>query len=221
LSRYYLPMRTLLLILSTALVLPAQPTISVSVPASISAGAAGSITISASKTSGSGLTSVGFTITLPASVTFAGAPTSNQSSTGIFGQCAAATTTCFVGGFDQVHGTVNLNAIADGALLTIPIQVAATSPGGVVTVAIANLLGASGTLVAGGVADAVTAGPSASMTILSRCDTNSDGAVNVTDVEAAISAFINKTACPIAGDTCAPAVITSVISASLGGACGA
>ena len=81
------------------------------------------------------------------------------------------------------------------------------------------MLGASGTLVAGGVFDAVSAGPAYTLKILSRCDVNSDGSINLTDVQLAINALLNKTACPIAGNTCTPAVVVSIIAAALGGAC--
>lgn len=55
--------------------------------------------------------------------------------------------------------------------------------------------------------------------ILSKCDVNGDGTVNVADVQLVISALLTGGLCPLSGASCTLSSIVKVIIAVSGGAC--
>lgn len=80
---------------------------------------------------------------------------------------------------------------------------------------LSGLLGASTT--AGAVI--LSTGTPYTLKILSKCDVNGDGTVNVADVQLVISALLTGGLCPLSGASCTLSSIVKVIIAVSGGAC--
>ena len=113
-----------------------------------------------------------------------------------------------------VGTTITNTPFADGAISSVPIAFASNAPLG------SQSLQINGTFSANNLGAAVTIVPGAtySITVLSRCDVNGDGAINSLDVTAVINGINGKGSCPLSGG-CNLQSVVAVVIAALGGAC--
>jgi hypothetical protein len=210
-------MKTTLLLLSLlSFTLSAQSTsLTITGPASITAGGNGTLTLTLSNSTGQNLSGVQWSSATPSGISY-GVPVlgsvSNTTGKGIF--CNAANSTCILIGFSNATPPVISNTpFADGILATLPISIANTVAPGSLSLPLSGLFGAS----ASGSNVAITSGATYTITVLSRCDVNGDGAVNGADIQAMIQALTGKGSCPTS--SCTVQTTIQVIIAALGGAC--
>jgi hypothetical protein len=151
---------------------------------------------------------------LPAGVSF-GAPTVAAANGTFTPACGSPVLICLI-----VNETAS-KTLVDGALMTFPLTIASTATPGPVTI---NSTGTIfGVMTNGTSVNGITAGAPYVLTILSPCDVNGDGVVNLTDVQAVINGDLSPgtSPCPISATNggCTLQTVQYVIVASLGGAC--
>ena len=184
-----------------------QPTISVAGPASVYPGAA-SLTIAVSGSAGNNLAGLQFTITLPTGMTL-GTPVVSPAWAANGFSIYCGTAVCVI-----INVTTITPTVADGTMATIPVNVAATVAPGSASISLTGTLGATGA----GLNVTTSAGPAMSMKVLSFCDINGDGVVNLADVTIVIDAIIGTGTCPLTAG-CSLQTVLAVVQNSLGGAC--
>lgn len=189
-----------------ALIAHAQPTITATGPASVTAGQTATLTVSLSGSAGQNIAGVQWSQGLAPGLTL-GTPVASAPivALGDAAYCGAAI--CLVVG--------SLAVMADGALATVPILVSATAVPGLTPLPLTGLLAATP---AGLNVPGVVSGAPYSLRVLSRCDLNGDGTVNVVDVMVAVNAVLGVGSCPVSGG-CSLETILYVISAAAGNAC--
>jgi len=177
-------------------------------PATTYPGQTVTLTVTMTGSSGQSVAGVQWTAGYP--VGFTGGSPTVSSADGILGDSAqCGPLACVV-----VGSTISM---ADGPLATIPVTVGNSVAPGNFTIPLTGIIGATG----GGLnVPGMTAGPPYSLKVLSTCDLNADGNVNVQDVQIVISAVIGSGTCPasITGGCTLITILQEIIAAN-GGAC--
>lgn len=114
-------------------------------------------------------------------ITFVGVQAATAVLTGAQKQLSCSAVTCLAWG-------LNVTAIPNGAIVTIPITIPANITPGPIQVSLTNILGSSAT----GLAVPVT-GVATTITITSSYDINNDGQVTATDVNAIVAQVVSGT----------------------------
>ena len=189
----------------------AQPTVTITGPATVTAGSSATVTLTLAGSTGLNLTGLQWTHALPVGATL-GTPVASGSSTTAGKGLYCGTTVCVAVGL--VGTTITNTPFADGAISSVPIAFASNAPLG------SQSLQINGTFAANNLGAAVVIVPGAtySITVLSRCDVNGDGAINSLDVTAVINGINGKGSCPLSGG-CNLQSVVAVVIAALGGAC--
>lgn len=202
-------MLQLLLVANLPLVAAAQPTITATGPASgVYPGGLANLTVALSGSAGSALAALQFTVALPAGMTL-GTPVVSPawSTAGFTAYCG--TSTCLLLNFTTMTPTV-----ADGTMVTAPVNVTSTFAPGAAAISLTGTVGATGN----GTNVPTGAGPAASVKVLNPCDVNGDGIVNFGDVTVVVNSIIGTGSCPLSGG-CSLQTVLAVVQNALGGAC--
>lgn len=194
----------------------AQATLTLSGPASVTAGQTATLTLTLSGSVGLNLSGIlwnvgpasGVTVTSSAPGTAATAATKSV-------WCGGTGASCIEVGANPATSVITNAPMADGVVATVQMSVA-TSASGTFSLPLTGLQAAD----VNGVAVPLVSGPPYTAKVLSRCDFNGDGSVDFTDVAAIINPAIGKGACP-AGVTggCTLQAAIGVLRAALGGSC--
>jgi hypothetical protein len=178
---------------------------------------AGSSVVATATLAGSGGTSMGglqLSIVTPAGVTFS-PPTISPAfgAQGFLPYCGAVI--CMV---MDLAGTP---VMGDGAILTVPLNFAATAAPGNYSIGVSNILAVTNN---GLNINGMAPGPPMVVNIpvpISPCDLNRDGVTNVADVQTIINAVINGGTCLViaADGGCSVVTAQQLIMVVLGGAC--
>jgi len=197
--------------------------LSIACPSNVRAGA--TLTCQVSITNGQGPAGIQFTATsTPSLGTLTAA--SAGSAAGAFKGIAIASPAVLLAGFGPpAPGTLNTGVFPDGLLATLTWQVPAALANQFVQITLAGgALPALATSSSGSPIP-VTAGPSASVSVLpsiSPCDINGDGQTNQADVTAQlgfIMTFPQSAKCARDSTGCGVTALEIVINAALGGQC--
>lgn len=194
-----------------ALVLPLfgqSPAVTLTGPSTVTAGGTVTATITLTGSTGQNVAALQWTLGLTSGVSL-GTPTaaSAWSTAGDFVTCNPANGTCVEVG--------SQTAMGDGVTASLPLTFSATLAPGTVTIPLSGLFGAS---TAGTSVNGITSGPAFSIKVLSRCDLNQDGAVNLADVQLMVNDLLGISACPV-GLTCSLVGAEQIVIAANGGAC--
>lgn len=202
--------RLLLLLLLIPFLLSAQTTtITPTGPATAYPGQSVTATVTMTGSTGQSIAGVQWTFGLPAGLTLGtGAVSAANGTLGDGLQCGP-TFICVV-----VGSTITMS---DGALATVPINIGASVAPGTLSIPLTGLFAATGT---GLNVNGMTAGTPYTLKVLSTCDLNADGLVNIQDIQIAISAVIGTGTCPtsITGGCSLITIVDEIIAAN-GGAC--
>jgi len=211
-------MRYLLSVLLLAFCLQAQVTVTLTGPASVTAGGTANLTVSIAGTTQAGvnqnIVGVQWSMTIPATATIGTCtvPT-NLSAENYQAFCGPAASLAA-----EIIASGTFTPLADGAVANVPLTFATTQTPGTLAIPLTGLyaVNSSGTNVNG-----VVSGPVYSLKILSICDLNGDGIVNVADVMLAINGLIGTTTCPLSAVAggCTLANVVNEIIAVTGGTC--
>jgi hypothetical protein len=182
-------------------------------PASVTAGQPVTLTLSISGTASTLLAGLQWSLAVPPGIT-SGSPSvalsGPDSALGLGVFCG--TSICLETGF---NGTVVVdNPLVDGALAVFLANVPASVAPGNYAFALSGLVGASTV----GAAVPLVSGSVYSLQVLSRCDLNGDGSVNVTDIQMALNQALGIQACSFSGG-CGIVSLQAVIIAASGGKC--
>lgn len=189
------------------------PTLTLTGPATIRPGAPVTLTLTLSGSTGANLASFQATVGLPAGFAV------TSSAIGAAGTAAAKTLTCAptLPGPCVVVG-LNQTNLADGVVFTLT-GIAARP--GALSFPLSASLAASSAATAEGVA--LASGAAFSLTVLSACDINGDGKVDIADVLAYLNSYVFGAVTPIVdlnGDGLANIIdVQRIATAGLGGAC--
>lgn len=211
-------MKRALILAALAGVLSGQTILTVTGPATVHPGDTAALGVSIAGTGATGLTGVQWTFTLPTGATLANtaaiSATGPNSNNGLGVFCGyPLTTICLIIGDNGQ--SVAINPIADGALGTIPMVVGHAMGAGNYVIPIANLIGSDATALH---ALPLQIGALYTLHVLSLCDINSDGVVNVADVQMMINQALGLATCSLAGG-CTVVQVQAVIITALGHAC--
>lgn len=209
--------RTLLLSLAFAAIGLAQTTLTLTGPASATAGASVPLTLSIAGTSGQNVSGIQWSIVGPTGLSVTSATiTASPAALGKGLYCSANNAVCLEIGDSSTSALSNNPWTADGTIATFQVAVALNTPLGATTVPLSGLFAVSTT----GSAITMTSGTAYTLTILqSHCDFNGDGKVDSTDVLAAINAVLGRASCPSILASCSLLTIWDVLQAANGGAC--
>jgi len=182
-----------LLLLLSASVFAQTLTLAVS-PVNVAPGGTATVSINFTDTAPSSNTAgLQWNLTLPAGFTVA-AGTVGAAGTSAQKVLSCVGLTCILAGTDGATGTsnfqLNTTAIGSGTVATFPLTVPANATVGANSLSLASIFGASTT----GLNVALTTSP-AILTVLSKYDLNSDGAVNLADVTIALNQATGAAPC--------------------------
>lgn len=194
--------RLLFLPILTAALWGQTTTVTLTGPASVTPGNSFNATLSIAGTGSQGIVDLQWSLLLPAGFTPGTPAMASSEPSGDVAQCGTAA--CLIWG--------SLTSMADGTLATIPITVSTTAALGSQSLNVSGLFAATAQ---GFNVNGLTAGAAYSIKILSRCDFNGDGAVNVADVQTVVNAVLNATACPISAASGGCTAITVVVEESV------
>jgi hypothetical protein len=196
-------MRKLLLVIAAAASLRAQTTtVTLSGPGTITPGNSLNATLSIAGSAGQAIVALQWSLVLPAGFTV-GAPTMASSEpSGDTAQCGTAA--CLIYG--------SLTSVVDGTLATIPISVSATAALGTQSLNVSSLFASTA---AGFNVNGLVSGAPYSLKVLSRCDLNGDGTVNIADIQLIVNAVLNASACPISAASGGCTILTVVTEESV------
>jgi hypothetical protein len=204
-------MKTLTLLLIPALI--SAQTLTLTGPVSASPGSTVTLTLSLAGSAGQAVSGLQWTATPAASSTFTGTAAgaaSTAASKALY--CGATNATCVTIGLSSTN--VVSNAIySDGIVATFQLAIPGNAPGGSLAVPLSGLFGVSST----GLNVATLSGTPYAILVVNRCDVNSDGVVNGTDVRAVIDGITGRGACPLSACNLQAAI--AVLLASMGQAC--
>jgi len=189
-------------------------TLSLTGPATVKPGAAVTLNVNLSGSAGKNLAGLQWTLANPIATPVT--PSNGTAST-----AANKTVTCALVGTNHNCLSVGLNitAFADGQVAALQMTVPLAATPGNVTQTLSGLIAADS------LANELipTAGPAITIKILSPCDLNSDGAVDMADLNAAIPQVLGSQACTSAdlnGDgKCTIGELLRIAIAAGGGAC--
>jgi len=194
-------MKTLALL--AALSLPAfSQTLTFTGPGAANVGSSTPVTLSVTQGS-DGAAGVQWSFTLPAGVTL-GVPTVANGLSNVLAACGASICLAV---------STTMTPFPVGAILSVPLVIASTVAPGSVTFTPSAIVAGDSTATA----IPFTAGAGYVLKILSHCDVNGDGTVNVTDIQQVINGVIGTGTCPFAA--CSLQTVQFEIIASNGGAC--
>jgi hypothetical protein len=186
-------------------------TVTITGPASVTAGNSATLTATLAGSSGTGMGDLQWSFSLPAGVTL-GSPTvsATYGTAGFTPYCGTAT--CLM------MDLTALTVMTDGALLTIPVNIAGTVTPGNLTIPLTGIFAATTT---GLNINGLASGTAYTIKVYSPCDLNQDGAVNSADVQLVVSAIVSGASCPITAANGGCTVVTAIdeVIAALGGAC--
>lgn len=180
-------------------------------PAFIPAGGSGRLSVSVSGTAATKLTAIQFFWNpapvpgAPLEITFVPPSSGPNGALGLGFYCG--TVTCIIVGFNG--NAVENQPLADGVIGTFTLSVPASVSPGVYPLTVTSLLGASTT----GQDVLIQPGPTFNLLVVSLCDINGDGDVNITDVQTVIVDVMAGT-----GAFTVKSVV-DIINAALGGGC--
>lgn len=177
-------------------------TITLTGPASVTPGNAFNATLAIAGSAGQGIVDLQWSLVLPTGFTIGTPVMASSEPSGDQAQCGTAA--CLIWG--------SLTAVADGTLATIPITVSTSAALGAQSLNVSGLLAATAQ---GFNVNGLTPGASYSIKVLSRCDFNGDGVVNVADVQLVVNALLNGTSCPIVAASGGCTAITVVVEESV------
>ncbi len=183
-------------------------TVTLTGPATVTAGNTFNATLSITGSASQGIVDLQWSIALPAGFSLGAPAMSSSEPSGDSVLCG--TVACLIWG--------SLTAVADGTLATVPITVGAGAAPGVQSLPVSGLFAATSQ---GFNVNGLTPGATYSIKVLSPCDLNGDGAINVSDVQSVVNAIVNAGACPIttANGGCTVITVVQEIIAAGGGAC--
>lgn len=145
-------------------------------PANVKPGQTGVVlALNLSGSAGANIAAIQASVTVPAGFLITG------SAIGAAGTTASKTLTCNPTAPTCVLAGLNQTALADGVLFTLTGTVSATASGPL-AFGVTNQLGASNAAKA--VSVSVAAGPAFSLPVISACDINGDGRVDISDIQA-------------------------------------
>lgn len=183
-------------------------TLTLTGPASVTAGGNFVATLAVSGSASQGIVALQWSMGLPAGFAIGQPTVSSTDPTGDTGTCGVVI--CLLYG--------SLTALADGTLATIPVAVASTATPGTQTIPLSGIFAAT----ADGLnVNGLVAGSPLSIKVLSPCDLNGDGVVNVADVQLIVAAIVSGAACPVsvANGGCSILTLVQEVVAATGGAC--
>jgi hypothetical protein len=188
----------------------AAPVVTIGGPALVQPGQLAPLTISLTGSTGAGLAAIEWTVNLPTGASITSTAVSSAWATAGF-QVA-----CGTGGAPVCVAYSPTGAVvpADGVLATLNVTMPATP--GAFSASVSGLLGADLTGDSPGIT--LTAGAALAGTVLSKCDINSDGQVNVTDIQVELAGIIGTASCAT-GNSCTILNLEKVIEAVLGKGC--
>jgi hypothetical protein len=201
-------MKSLFVCLLLPVFLVAQPVVTLTGPGTVTAGGSATLTVACSGCAAGSVPAIQWTLGQPTGFTFGVAAVTSTDPSGSITACGPLA--CVIAGSSV--------PLADGNIMTIPLNVALGAKLGATPIPLSGLLAATVTAAA----VIPTSGPAYSITVVaSPCDLNGDGVVTIADVQAAINGDIGASACPIssANGGCTVVTIQEIIIAVNGGAC--
>lgn len=206
-------MKLLAIALLAGILAAAQPVLTITGPATVTAGTSASVVVSLSGSAGLSVTGVQWSHSLPNGVNL-GTPVVSSSALALGKGVYCGQSTCLVVGLSATNAISN-TPFADGAVATIPLVFPPNASLGATSLQLSGTLAASTT----GAAIPIAPGAAYSITVLpGHCDANGDGAVNGADVGLVITALIGRGSCPLSGGCSLQSLIAVLIAAS-GGSC--
>ncbi len=203
-------MKSLLACLLLPAFLVAQPVVTLTGPGTVTAGGSATLTVACSGCAAGNVPAIQWTLGQPTGFTFGAAAVTSTDPSGSITACGPLA--CVIAG--------SAVPLADGNIMTIPLNVALGAKLGATPIPLTGLIGA--TLQGFAVNPAPVSGTAYSITVVaSPCDLNGDGTVNIADVQAAINGTIGTGSCPIttANGGCSVVTIQEIVIAVNGGAC--